>query len=182
MDLSGTRCKLPAFHRGGPGSISGQCMWNLWWKEVALRFISKYFNFPQWVSFLRRSMLIHSSITDAIRSRQLTASLNNTFEYIPKAAATKQGLGFFLSLSFPTTDPIQTVFCCHAEARHSPQYIRGLPQLTRWTFKYTWHLFLRPGRYGYATCIYTFKEKLQVKPRIPPILMLSYSTDRIIFV
>ena len=40
---------------------------------------------PRSVSFHRRSMVIHSSITDAIGSQQLTESLNNTLKKLKEA-------------------------------------------------------------------------------------------------
>lgn len=39
---------------------------------------SKYFGLPQAASFQQCSMFIHSFITDAIQSQELTVLLNNT--------------------------------------------------------------------------------------------------------
>jgi hypothetical protein len=38
---------IPASHRGGPGSIPGQSMWDLWWTKWNWdRFFHEYFGFP----------------------------------------------------------------------------------------------------------------------------------------
>jgi hypothetical protein len=45
------------YHRGGPGSIAGQSMWDLWWTKWHWdRFFSKYFGFPLSISFHRCSV------------------------------------------------------------------------------------------------------------------------------
>jgi hypothetical protein len=47
----------PASHRGGPGSIPGQSMWDLWWTKWHWdRFFSEYFGFPLSISFHRCSI------------------------------------------------------------------------------------------------------------------------------
>jgi hypothetical protein len=52
----GSDGQSPASHCGGPGSIPGQSMWDLWWTKWQWdRFFLKYFGFPLSVSF-------HSSI------------------------------------------------------------------------------------------------------------------------
>jgi hypothetical protein len=39
--------RAPASHGGGPGSRSGQSMWDLWWKKWHWdRFFSEFFGFP----------------------------------------------------------------------------------------------------------------------------------------
>jgi hypothetical protein len=44
-------------HRGGPGSIPGQSMWDLWWtKRHWDRFFSEYFGFTLSMSFHRYSI------------------------------------------------------------------------------------------------------------------------------
>jgi hypothetical protein len=47
----------PASHRGGPGSIPGRSMWDLWWTKWHWdRFLSEYFGFPLSISFHRFSI------------------------------------------------------------------------------------------------------------------------------
>jgi len=47
-------------HHGGPGSIPGQPIWDLWWTKLHRdRFFSQYFSFLS-VSFHQCSILIHS--------------------------------------------------------------------------------------------------------------------------
>jgi hypothetical protein len=46
-----------AYHRGGPGSILGQSMWDLWWTKWHWdKFFSEYFGFPLSISFHRCSI------------------------------------------------------------------------------------------------------------------------------
>jgi hypothetical protein len=48
--------KSPASHRGGPGSIPGQSMWDFWWKKWhwdRFPLPPKYFDFPRSISFHR---------------------------------------------------------------------------------------------------------------------------------
>jgi hypothetical protein len=64
-----------------PGSSPGQSMWGLWWKKWQWdRIFLPKFGFPLSVSFHKCSINIHSSVTDAIYSQQLTASLNITIQ------------------------------------------------------------------------------------------------------
>jgi hypothetical protein len=49
----------PASHRGGPGSIPGQSMWDLWWTKWHWdRFSPEFFGFPLSISFHRCSIII----------------------------------------------------------------------------------------------------------------------------
>jgi hypothetical protein len=49
--------QLPASDRGGPGSIPGQSMWDLWWTKWHWdRFFPDYFGFPLSISFHRFSI------------------------------------------------------------------------------------------------------------------------------
>jgi hypothetical protein len=54
----GSGGKPPAFHRGGPGSIPSQPMWDLWWTKWHWDrfFLSEYFGFLLSVSFHRCSI------------------------------------------------------------------------------------------------------------------------------
>ena len=53
----GSGGQLPASHRGGPGSISGQSVWDLWWTKWHWdRYFPKYFGFPLSFSFHRCSI------------------------------------------------------------------------------------------------------------------------------
>jgi hypothetical protein len=49
----------PAFHSGGPGSLPGQSMWDLWWARHWDWFFSKFFGFPISVPFRGCSMFIY---------------------------------------------------------------------------------------------------------------------------
>jgi hypothetical protein len=50
----GSGGQSPASHRGGPGSIPGQSMWDLWWTKWHWdRFFSMYFGFFLSISFHR---------------------------------------------------------------------------------------------------------------------------------
>jgi hypothetical protein len=54
-------------HRGEPGSVPDQRIWDMWWKKWHWdRFLSQHFSVPLSLSFHECSTPIHSLITDVI--------------------------------------------------------------------------------------------------------------------
>jgi hypothetical protein len=61
----GLKVKSLASHHGGPGSISSQWKWDMWWRKWHWdRFCSKHITFPLSVSFNWCLILIHPFATD----------------------------------------------------------------------------------------------------------------------
>ena len=63
-------------HRGGPGSIPGHSMWDLWSKKLNLdTFYSKYFHFPLWIipPMLHSHLHLHVALTRRKHARSLGA-------------------------------------------------------------------------------------------------------------
>jgi hypothetical protein len=62
--------KSPTSHRGGPGSIPGQSMWDLWWTKWHWdRFLPEYFGFPLSLSFHRCSITRKKEETNHLQHR-----------------------------------------------------------------------------------------------------------------
>ena len=77
----------PASHRGGPGSISGQSMWDLWWTKCHWdKLFSEYFGFPLSISFHRCSIKIEKQKNPSSSSEGCTISLQGCGASVASAA------------------------------------------------------------------------------------------------
>jgi hypothetical protein len=64
------RTMAQASHRGGPGSITGQSMWDLWWTKWHWdRLFPEYFGFPPSISFYRCSITWKNETTNHLHHR-----------------------------------------------------------------------------------------------------------------
>jgi hypothetical protein len=70
-------CTSPASHRGGPGPLPRQFMWDLWWTKWHWdRVFSQRFDFPLSISFHQCSILIFLSFCHL---RYIIRAIQNTF-------------------------------------------------------------------------------------------------------